>query len=267
LREALLAAHRGGVIVRLVIDSDNQDRPEIQALVQGGIAVRGDLREGLMHNKFVVIDHLEVWTGSMNFTINGAYRNNNNLIRIRSSQLAEDYLSEFEEMFRDNLFGLGSPANTPYPELSLDGTSLGVYFSPEDGTAASLIKLIGKAQESIDFLAYAFTSDDLATAMLERSQDGVIVSGVFEKSQCYANRGCEYDHLKSNGLRVRLDGNQDDMHHKVIIIDHQVIVTGSYNFSTSAEGRNDENTLILNNADIAAQYLAEFRKIFDQAEP
>jgi phosphatidylserine/phosphatidylglycerophosphate/cardiolipin synthase-like enzyme len=267
LREALLSAHRGGVTVRLVIDSDNQNKPEIQALIQGGIPVRGDLREGLMHNKFVIIDQMEVWTGSMNYTINGAYRNNNNLIGIRSPQLAEDYLSEFEEMFHDDLFGLGSPANTPYPHLFQDGASLEIYFSPEDGTAARLEQLIGNAQESIDFLAYAFTSDDLAEAMIERAKDGVIVSGVIETSQCTASRGCEYDRMKSSGVRVRLDGNPNEMHHKVIVIDHQVVVTGSYNFSASAETRNDENTLILDDADIAAQYLVEFTKIFDQATP
>jgi phosphatidylserine/phosphatidylglycerophosphate/cardiolipin synthase-like enzyme len=267
LREALLSAHRGGVTVRLVIDSDNQDKPEIQALIQGGIPVRGDLREGLMHNKFVIIDQMEVWTGSMNFTINGSYRNNNNLIGIGSPQLAEDYLSEFEEMFHDDLFGLGSPANTPHPHLFHDGVSLEVYFSPEDGTAARLEQLIGKAQKSIDFLAYAFTSDGLAGAMVERAQVGVKVSGVIEASQCTASRGCEYDRMKSSGLMVRLDGNPNEMHHKVIVIDHQVVVTGSYNFSASAETRNDENTLILDDADIAAQYLVEFRKIFDQAKP
>lgn len=267
LRDALLATHRRGATVRLVIDSDNQDNPEVQELVREGIPVRGDLRDSLMHNKFVVIDHNEVWTGSMNFTINGSYRNNNNLIRIRSSQLAKDYLSEFEEMFNDGLFGLGSPTNTPYPELSLDGTSIGVYFSPEDGTAASLVRLIGEAEESIDFLAYAFTSDALATAMIGSAQNDVIVSGVFEKSQCITNRGCEFDRLESSGLRVRLDGNPDDMHHKVIIIDHQIVVTGSYNFSASAESRNDENTIIIHNAEIAEQYLEEFGKIYAQAEP
>ena len=57
-----------------------------------------------MHNKFTVIDRLEVWTGSMNYTINEAYFNDNNLIRIRSEQLAENYSTEFEEMFVDDQF-------------------------------------------------------------------------------------------------------------------------------------------------------------------
>ena len=66
LRDALIDAHRRGVIVRLVTESDNLDQEELGELVEAGIPVLGDRRQGLMHNKFVVVDRLEVWTGSMN---------------------------------------------------------------------------------------------------------------------------------------------------------------------------------------------------------
>lgn len=262
LRDALSSAHRRGVTVRMVTDSDNLDGAEIQELKDGGIPVLGDRRQGLMHNKFIVIDRLEVWTGSMNFTLNGSYRNDNNLIRIRSSQLAASYITEFEEMFVDDNFGPSSPANTPYATISLEDTLIEVYFSPEDETTGHLLELIDSAQESIHFLAFSFTADDIATAMLERAQAGVSVSGVFEESQYHSNIGTEFDHLLSAGLDVRLDGNPRSMHHKVIIIDEQIVVTGSYNFSASAETRNDENTLIIHNSEIASQYLSEFERVF-----
>jgi len=69
LREALLAAHRRGVDVRVVIETDNLASEEVQELIENGIPVRDDRSEGLMHNKFVIIDRLEVWTGSMNLMI------------------------------------------------------------------------------------------------------------------------------------------------------------------------------------------------------
>ncbi|MDH5508038.1 MAG: phospholipase D-like domain-containing protein, partial [Anaerolineae bacterium] len=72
IRDALLAAQRRGVTVRIVTESDNLDRPELQELIAAGIEVLGDRREALMHNKFVVIDRYEVWSGSMNLTLNGA---------------------------------------------------------------------------------------------------------------------------------------------------------------------------------------------------
>ncbi len=264
LRDALIEAHRRGVEVRVVTESDNLDSPEIQALKEAGIPVLGDRREGLMHNKFVLIDRLEVWTGSMNFTINGAYHNDNNLIRVQSSRLAKDYMAEFDEMFEDDQFGAGSPANTPYPSFSVDGNLMEVYFSPEDGNAARLIELVSGAQESVYFLAFSFTADDIAEAMVERAQAGVTVAGVIDSGQA-DNQGSEYDGLLAEGLDVRLDGGPGRMHHKVIIIDGQTVVTGSYNFSASAETRNDENTLVIHNSRIADQYLDEFERVFDQA--
>jgi phosphatidylserine/phosphatidylglycerophosphate/cardiolipin synthase-like enzyme len=266
LRDALITAHQRGVQVRMVTESDNMDEPEIQELKDAGIEVLGDRREGLMHNKFAIIDRQEVWTGSTNFNVGAIYQNDNNLIRIRSSRLADDYTTEFEEMFVDDQFGPGSPANTPHPKLTVEGTSLEVYFSPDDGVLSHLVELVGSAQESIYFLAYSFTSDELAQAMIARAEDGVSVSGVFEEAQYRSNTGTEYDNLRTAGLDVRLDGNSHDMHHKVIIIDEQIVITGSYNFSANAEERNDENLLIIYNPQIAAQYLQEFTRVYNMAQ-
>lgn len=202
----------------------------------------------------------------MNFTINDAYKNNNNLIRMRSSKLAEDYTNEFEEMFTKDQFGPGSPANTPFPSLTVEGTPLDVYFSPDDGAAAHLVERIQEAQHSIHFLAYSFTSDDIADAILERLHAGVTVSGVFESSQVDSNLGDEYQRLHDAGIDVRLDGNAYNMHHKVMIIDERVVVTGSYNFSASAENKNDENILVIDNPALARQYEEEFGEIFSLAK-
>jgi phosphatidylserine/phosphatidylglycerophosphate/cardiolipin synthase-like enzyme len=266
VRDALLHARQRGVKVRLVTESDNIGNEEVQELKDAGIPVLGDRREGLMHDKFVVIDGREVWSGSMNYTVNDAYKNNNNLIRIRSTRLADDYSTEFEEMFTDDQFGPGSPANTPYPDLTVSGTRLEVYFSPDDGVAEHIVALIQGAKQSISFLAYSFTSDDIASAMLEKAREGVTVSGVVESSQVSADLGDEFDNLHRAGVDVRLDGNPHNMHHKVIIIDGQIVVTGSYNFSASAEEKNDENALVIYNPDIASKFMAEYRRVFGEAQ-
>jgi phosphatidylserine/phosphatidylglycerophosphate/cardiolipin synthase-like enzyme len=177
LRNALLDAHRRGLAVRVITESDNLDELEIQELEDAGIPVLGDRRESLMHHKFVVIDRLEVWTGSMNFTTSDAYLNDNNLVRIRSSRLAENYTIEFDEMFEDDLFGSSSLANTPYPTLTINDIPLEVYFSPEDNTQERLLTLIQAAESSIYFMIYSFTSDELAEAILRRAAEGVQVQG------------------------------------------------------------------------------------------
>jgi phosphatidylserine/phosphatidylglycerophosphate/cardiolipin synthase-like enzyme len=55
------------------------------------------------------------------------------------------------------------------------------------------------------------------------------------------------------------------MHHKVMIIDDRIILTGSYNFSANAENLNDENLLVIHDPGIASAYLDEFARVFDQA--
>jgi phosphatidylserine/phosphatidylglycerophosphate/cardiolipin synthase-like enzyme len=265
IRDALIAAHDAGASVRVVVESDNMDEIEVQDLRDAGIEVLGDRRESLMHHKFVVIDKSDVWTGSMNFTINGAYYNDNNLIHIRSTRLAENYTTEFEEMFVTDMFGDDVVTNTPLPKFSIDSSSIETYFSPDDGTAARIVDLVQQSRENIYFMAYSFTSDEIADAILEQADAGIRVAGVFEESQYYANIGTEFDRLRDAGLDVNLDGNPRLMHHKVIILDGAVVITGSYNFSRSAEIQNDENTLILHNPDIASQYLSEFERVFGQS--
>lgn len=268
IRDALIHAFQRGVTVRMVMESDNLDDQEVQDLIGTGIPIVDDQQEGLMHDKFVVIDHSEVWTGSMNYTVSGAYKDNNNLICLRSTQVAEDYTSEFEEMFDDHLFGPSSVANTPNPKITIDGTPVEVLYSPEDSVAARLLELIDGAQESIYFMAYSFTSNEIGNAIVERAQAGVTVAGVLDNGQINSNQGTEYDAFLQAGLDVRQDGNTEGlMHHKVLIIDRQIVVTGSYNFTASAEENNDENVVIIFDPDVAATYLEEFQHIYSLAEP
>ena len=265
IRDALLDAQRRGLQVRVVTESEYLEEAETQALIAAGIPVLGDRREGLMHDKFAIIDRQEVWSGSMNFTTSDGYKNNNNLLRIRSEELAQNYTAEFDEMFEADRFGPGSPANTPHPKISLGESMVETYFSPDDGAAARLEALIRSAQKSIHFMAFSFTSDDLAQAIIQQAAQGVSVQGVMEEAQVHSNTGSEYDRFISAGLDVRLDGNANNMHHKVMIIDRKIVVTGSYNFTYNAETRNDENLLVIFDRDLAAQFLIEFETIFAQS--
>ena len=265
IRDALLRAHDRGILVRMVMESDNLDRSDPQKLKDAGIPILGDRREGLMHDKFVVIDSSEVWTGSMNFTDTGAYGDNNNLIRIHSVKLAQDYTKEFEEMYTDDQFGPDVVAETPYPRVTIDGTPIDVYFSPDDHVQAGLLDLINNAQESIYFMAFSFTADPLGEAIRARAAEGLIVSGVMDADQVKSNIGTEYDPFMQAGLAVALDKNPGLMHHKVMIIDESIVILGSYNFTDSAEKRNDENLLVIYNREIAAQFIAEFQRVFAQA--
>ena len=86
----------------------------------------GDRHESLMHDKFVVIDRSEVWTGSMNFTTGGAYLDNNNLIRLQSTKLAEAYTTEFDQMFVDDHFSSEKTPQTADPIVTVNNSPIEV---------------------------------------------------------------------------------------------------------------------------------------------
>jgi phosphatidylserine/phosphatidylglycerophosphate/cardiolipin synthase-like enzyme len=269
--DALLDAQGRGLEVRLVTDTDNVEEPAVQRLVIAGIPVVEDDRSAIMHNKFVIIDGEVVWTGSWNLTENGTYRNDNNVVRIVSPDLAQNYSNEFDEMFERRAFGPTSPSNTPNPRITLRDPETGEqvrlesFFGPEDGIATRLLSLVEGAQESIRFLAFSFTDDRLGEAVKQQAKADRLVQGVFE------DRGSDTVYSEYGMMRrarppldVVTDGNPYIMHQKVFIVDEETVALGSYNFTESADKSNDENLLIVHDPDVAAQFLEEFERIYRQ---
>jgi phosphatidylserine/phosphatidylglycerophosphate/cardiolipin synthase-like enzyme len=268
--EALLAAHARGVEVIWVTDDEHgweaDDEPghgQFTMLLDAGIEVVIDDRAGLMHNKFWIFDDQIVWTGSTNITKNGTLRNNNNVIIIKSAELAAIYEQEFQEML-SGLFGVRSPSPIEDQFIMVGETPILIFFAAEDDVAPAYVRLIESAEIQIRFMAFSFTHDDIGAAVLERAKAGIDTAGIFEA------RGSEteYSELTSlfcNGVMVRQDGNPYAFHHKVFIIDESIVVTGSYNFSANADERNDENVLIIYDPAIAELYLEEFDRRWAEA--
>lgn len=263
--DALVRAHQRGVVVRIVAETDYKDELGPQRVLKANIPVVFDDRDPFMHNKFAVIDGRYVWTGSWNFTDNGTYRNNNNVVVVDSRALAKNYTTEFEEMFIDRQFGVASPDNTPNARVNVDGVRLDNIFESEGNAEQVIARLVQDAQISVNFMAFVFTDDDIAKAVVNRHRAGVPVRGVIE-TRNLTSTGSHYDNLRQAGIDVRPDGNPYMMHHKVIIIDESIVVTGSYNFTNSAAGFNDENVLIIYSTEIAALYMEEFARVYAQAQ-
>lgn len=267
LTQAVLDAKARGVRVRVVTDNEDglgDANTTLHQLEAAGIPIVTDERGALMHNKFVIIDSVEVWTGSWNYTVNDTYRNNNNALVLRSQRAVQNYQTEFNEMFAEGRFGPTSRADTPSPTFNQNGVQVSVYFAPEDEVVPAMIEAISLAEDSIQFMAFSFTIDELAQALLARAADGVTVTGIFERTGS-ETRFSELTPLFCAGLDVRQDGNPYILHHKVFIIDGQTVVTGSFNFSANATDSNDENLVIIRDTDLAAQYRAEFDRRWAEA--
>jgi len=270
--EALIAAHQRGVEVLWVTDDEHgleadeeDDHGQFAMLEKAGIEVRDDGRGALMHNKFWIFDAQTVWTGSTNVTVNGIFRNNNNVIVFESPELAAIFEREFAEMWAGE-FGPTSPSTVGNQRVIVADGSVEALFAPEDEVASLLVPLIEGAERSIRFMAFSFTHEGIGQAVLARAEAGVDVRGIFEK------RGSETEYsemplLHCAGVPVRQDGNPGTFHHKVFVIDDQIVVTGSFNFSDNADESNDENVVIVAHTEVAAQYLQEFERRWAEATP
>jgi phosphatidylserine/phosphatidylglycerophosphate/cardiolipin synthase-like enzyme len=266
LRDALLDGQRRGISVRLVVEADHERRPQVLDLMAADIPIVADDRPPLMHHKFIVVDGQLVWTGSMNLTHRGIYTNNNNFIRIRSTDVAADFTREFDEMFLEDRFGALSRMDTPFPYLAVADSAIEVAFSPEDGVERRILNRLGQASTSVDFMAFSLTSDPIAEALLQAANRGIEIRGVVEAARAH-DLGADVGELRAAGLDIRLDTNPGNMHNKVMVIDRRVVVTGSYNFTQSAEEHNDENLLIIDNPALAGQYVRMFDQLYAAALP
>ena len=257
---ALVARHQAGIQVLLVSDSDYSDRAGLRLCREAGIPVIFDKRSALMHNKFCVVDGRHVWTGSTNITCNGMYENNNNAVLFTSAELATNFSNEFMEMFHDQQFGAGSPQNTTWPTVTIADTKIECYFAPEDGVEKQVVARLAKARQQIAFMAFAFTSKPIAGIMEKRLKAGTRLRGVVEKRNA-GSRYSVHKQLNACGADIYIDGNPNTMHHKVIVVDDHLVMTGSYNFSASAEERNDENLIMIHDPDLATTFLGEIERV------
>ena len=259
---AVLAASQRGVVVRMVVDDENGLKSKdttLGQLIAVGIPVIDDSRPALMHNKFMIMDSITVWTGSYNYTINDTYRNNNNLLAFRSQKMVQDFQNEFNKMFEQHKFGPSKPSNTPFSSFNQDGTPIQVYFAPEDRVVSAMSVALSSATTSIRFMAFSFTLDDIAGVLQLKAQQGVNIQGIFETTGS-ETAASELKPLLCSGLNVRQDGNPFVLHHKVFIIDDKTVIVGSFNFSNGARDANDENLLIITDPDLAVQYIDEFNR-------
>jgi phosphatidylserine/phosphatidylglycerophosphate/cardiolipin synthase-like enzyme len=134
---------------------------------------------------------------------------------------------------------------------------INVYFSPNGGCERAVIDQIGKARSQILVAIYTFTDTDIADALVSAKNKGVRIQVLMDKGQA-GGAYSKGDLLASNGIPVRYSTGAGLMHNKFAVIDTLVIVTGSFNWTISAEEKNAENLLVIKSSELAKEYLKEF---------
>ena len=145
------------------------------------------------------------------------------------------------------------------PAVAEDG--IAVYFSPEGGAAAAIIRLVGKARRSVRVQAFMFTDDRIRDALIDARRRGVLVELIMDAKNSVI-KGSERRALRRAGITVYIHPEPVSMHSKVILIDDALLITGSFNLTWSADRKNVENLMILRDKPgIAKAYLEQFKKL------
>jgi phosphatidylserine/phosphatidylglycerophosphate/cardiolipin synthase-like enzyme len=268
--DAVIAAATRGVRVRFVtdeehgiIDDKKEGHGQFARMRAAGVEIRADDGRSRMDDRFWIFDRETVWTGSLRLMPNVIRWNHNNVIVLRSVEIAAIYEREFEEMW-GGAFGHESPPTREDQTASIEGTRVEVLFAPEDAITLRVVEMIANARRSLRLLTQAITDDTVGDAIIERAKSGVDVRAIME-SRVTRWRQSEFRHLLCAGVAVRPDGNPRGFDHMALVIDEETVVTGWFDLMNDVDGFRDQNAVILQNAEIAAAYLEEFDRLWGEA--
>ena len=141
-----------------------------------------------------------------------------------------------------------------------------VYFSPNGGCTEAVVRELNAAKQSVLVQAYSFTSTPIAKALVEAHKRGVKVEVILDKSQ-RTEKYSAADFLVNMGIPTKIDDKHAIAHNKVMVIDGSTVITGSFNFTKSAEERNAENLLVTRSPELATKYTANWNAHAAHSEP
>ncbi|HZX19624.1 MAG TPA: phospholipase D-like domain-containing protein [archaeon] len=138
-----------------------------------------------------------------------------------------------------------------------------VFFCPEDFCEERTITAINSAENSVQVAMYAFTSHELFEALKEAKERGVEVKVILDRLPA-TSKYSQKQNLTESGISTRIM-LQKTMHNKFVVIDNELVLTGSFNWTSNADEKNDENLVFLADKKIASQYSEEFFELWIEA--
>jgi phosphatidylserine/phosphatidylglycerophosphate/cardiolipin synthase-like enzyme len=270
IAEAVLRAQARDVAVKVILEGrylrsgqtvadpwspggTNEANREIHAaLLRARIDVISDLNPETYHQKFIVRDpegsRAGVLTGSTNFTPTGTGSNLNHVVILHSKRVAGLYLDEFVEAWTGT-FGEKSERHGPAPKTyDVSKVRVKVLFAPDHTPELEIMKQMLKGSQRVDFAMFTFSeSSGIDDTMIFLQRGGVPVRGVLDRRQAnqqwaatrpVANAGAEL-------WWPRTDSGIRNLHHKLMVIDRQVVIAGSFNYTGPANAMNDENIIVI----------------------
>jgi len=264
IADAIVAARRRGVSVYMIMEQDylkegkvpktgslgtqEINRELLTRILRTGIDAKADYNPHIFHQKFIVRDKKSVLTGSTNFTTTGVTKNLNHIVTIDDPKTAREYLREFAQL-RRGIFGARSDhGRKPLEDHMVSNVRIKPLFAPDHNPEMEFIKQMIKAKSRIDFAVFTFSqSSGIDDALANAKRLNIDVNGVLDRKQAnqkwaakstLANAGVKlFTNKTGTGVRK--------IHHKLMTIDDQLTIVGSFNYTGPANLTNDENIIVI----------------------
>ncbi len=223
--------------------------------------------------------------------------NVNHLLRINNPQVANLFTEEFNYMWGNSPngginsnFGVDKPWRSP-KSITWANTEITLQFAPtsrkqdwQNSTNGLITKTIDSAANSIDLALFVFSEQKIADTLQSKQQQGIEIKGVFDPGFAYRYYSEVLDMLGVtlyqrcqpeaennpwvNSLNTIGTGQVaigDKLHHKFAVIDDETVITGSQNWSETANINNDEALIIIRNDRVSQHFSQEFQRLYDSA--
>ena len=266
IARAIVQARQRKVLVKLVLEQDylraatasrdpwrpggghETNRVVHNAILRAKIDVKVDYNASLFHQKFIVRDGMSLLTGSTNFTPSGTNENLNHVIIIDDEKVAKIYAREFKEIQRGH-FGKFNEGHDRAPvDVTVSDIPVRVLFAPDHNPEMEIMKQMLKAKKRIDFAIFTFAkSSGIDDTMLRLLHFKMPIRGAFDHTQG-SHEWSAIKPLKKKGAQLFGVSRSDKirkLHHKLMVLDEQVVIGGSFNYTGPANQLNDENIIIL----------------------
>ena len=211
--------------------------------------------QGLMHNKYMIADSQAVWFGSTNLTPTSLNDHENNVIVSYDTELIEGFQQNFDQcfsgLFKTNRKEIGAP---------------NLRFSPEEDCFDFILNELSKTKKTVYIAMFAFSDNRIAHYLKVLTSKRVKVFVLADKDWNLSSIYSDTDEM-SRYTSVRLDVSQALLHEKFIIIDEKVLLTGSYNYTASAQTRNDEFVFKTRNSTIVNRFTDHFLTLWEESDP
>ena len=217
------------------------------AILRSTVDVKSDFNSSIFHQKFMVLGN-SVLTGSTNFTTTGVTKNLNHVVIVNDAEVANAYKKEFSEIQRGN-FGRHSVDFGEKPkEARVSGIRVKPLFAPDHSPEMEIMKQILKAKTRVDFAVFTFAqSSGIDDALISAHRSGVRIQGILDRKQANQKWAAKKP-LVDAGVKVDVAGGTGalgKLHHKLMTIDDEITIFGSFNYTGPANLSNDENILVV----------------------